>query len=195
MSAGYERGTRRRFVSVRAGTYPSPAALAAASAPRTDDERSAISGNSASLGDPRFEEGAIPFAGAASSNEAMRPAPPVRSLEEGSYEHLASPAFLTAEPEAFAEPAPLRMALPGPTAPGTLGILVGATIGAVVGIVFSTAMLALYAPTDFAQAILDPVALWTAIEDWKVLAGAILIAIGFVVLGAGQGAQRRAARA
>jgi hypothetical protein len=195
VSAGFARGTRRRFVSARAGTYPAPDPPAAAFAPRTDDDPFAIPAEPVAFGDPLFEESGISFAAAASANEATQAPLPVMSPDEEPYDSFASHAFSTGVPEPLAESAPLRETVPGPTARGTLGILVGATIGALVGIVLSTGMLALYAPTDFAQAILDPAALWTEIEDWKVMAGALLIAVGFAVLGAGQGAQRRATRA
>jgi hypothetical protein len=195
VSASFARGARRRFVAVPAGTYPAPAPLAAVPAPRIDDDLFASPAEPASFVDPLFEESGISFAPAASAGEPPWESPPATPLEEESYDRLASSAFSTSEPEPLEEPAPRRLLVPGPTARGMLGILFGATIGALVGIALSTAMLALYAPTDFAQAILDPVVLWTEIEDWKVLAGAILIAIGFAVLGAGQGAQRRATRA
>jgi len=195
VSAGFARGTRRRFVSAPAGTYPAPAPLDAPAAPRIDDDLYGGSAEPASFADPLFDESGISFAPASTSSDAMRAAAPATEFEEQPYEQFAPGVHATSEPEPLEEPAPYIATLPGPTGRGTLGILAGATIGALVGIVLSTAMLALYAPTDFAQAIVDPVALWTEIEDWKVLAGAILIAIGFTVLGAGQGAQRRATRA
>lgn len=195
MSAGFARGTRRRFVSAPAGTYPAPAPLDAPAVPRIEDDLFGSSAEPASFVDPLFDESGISFAPAAASSEAVLAAPSAATFEEGPFEQFASSAFSTSEPEPIEAPVPFRSRIPGPTARGTLGILVGATIGALVGIVLSTAMLALYAPTDFAQAILDPVSLWTEIEDWKVLAGAVLIAIGFAVLGAGQGAQRRTSRA
>jgi hypothetical protein len=167
----------------------------AAAAPRVEDDLLGSPAQPASFSDPLFDEGGIPFAPAAPSSDAMRAAPPAATFEEELFAPSASSPFSTFQPGPLEEPVPYRAPFPGPTARGTLGILVGTTIGALVGIVLSTAMLALYAPTDFAQAILDPVVLWTEIEDWKVLAGAILIAIGFAVLGAGQGAQRRATRA
>ncbi len=194
MSAGFARGSRRRFVSVPAGTYPAPAPPSAA--PRLEDDLFASPAKRASFGDPLFDdEGGISFSPAVASAVAVRGAPPAAPLEAEPYEDFASSAFSTTEPDSPAEPAPRRAWAAGPTARGTLGILVGAAIGAIVGLILSTAMLALYAPSDFAQAIMDPVALWTEIDDWKVLAGALLIAIGFAVLGAGQGAQQRAARA
>lgn len=190
MSAGFARGTRRRFVSAPAGTYPAPASLDAPAAPRCDDDLFGSGAAPASFVDPRLEESGISFGPAEFSSEAMRVAPAAAMSEEVLFEPPASSPLSMAELEPLEEPAPHFATSPGPTALGTLGILVGVTIGALVGIVLSTAMLALYAPTDFALAILDPVALWTEIEDWKVLGGAILIAIGFGVLGAGLGAQR-----
>ena len=193
MSAGFARGSRRRFVSVPAGAYPAPAPPSAA--PRLEDDLFARPAEPASFGDPLFDEDRMSFSPAVASAVAVRGAPPAAPRDAEPYEEFASSAFSTTEPDSPAEPAPRRAWAAGPTARGTLGILVGAAIGAIVGLILSTAMLALYAPSDFAQAIMDPVALWTEIDDWKVLAGALLIAIGFAVLGAGQGAQQRAARA
>ncbi len=180
MSAGFARGSRRRFVSVPAGAYPAPAPPSVA--PQLDDDLFASPAEASSFGDALFDEGGISFS------------PPV-ALDAGPFEEFEPGIASTTEPTPSVEPAPHRAWVPGPTARGTLGILVGTAIGAIVGMILSTAMLALYAPSDFAQAITDPVTLWTEIDDWKVLAGALLIAIGFAVLGAGQGAQRRAARA
>lgn len=195
MSAGSARGTRRRFVSAPAGTYPAPAPLDSPTRSRTEDGLLVGSATGEPYADPLFDEDGISFASPVLPAGAPRDAVPATPFEEEPYEQLASSAFSTAAPEPFEEPPARFAARGGPTPRGSLGILVGAALGALVGLALSTAMLALYAPTRFAQAILDPVMLWTEIEDWKVLAGAILIAIGFAVLGAGQGAQRRAARA
>ncbi|MCU0253720.1 MAG: hypothetical protein MUE47_04175 [Acidobacteria bacterium] len=189
MSSSFARGTRRRYVAVRAGTYPAPAPPTAASpVPRHDP--SADPADLDPFADSLFEGEGISFA--PSEGEASWSAPELEPLVEEPSDALSSVPSPTAAPAA--ERREGRRRAFGPTASGTLGMLLGASVGALVGFVLSTAMLALYAPTDFAQAILDPVGLWTQIEDWKVLAGAILIATGFAVLGAGQGAQRRPAR-
>ena len=194
MSAGFARGARRRFVSAPAGAYPAPVPVDASAAPRVEDDLFGSARGAGVVRRPALRGGRDPVRSRHAVGDGWR-APPAATFEEELFAPSASSPFSTFEPGPLEEPAPYRATFPGPTARGTLGILVGTTIGALVGIVLSTAMLALYAPTDFAQAILDPVVLWTEIEDWKVLAGAVLIAIGFAVLGAGQGAQRRATRA
>ena len=197
MSAAYARGTRRRFVSARAGTYPAPVPPAAAPPDRWDEVPLARAPEPDPFADSLFEDGGISFSAEVHQPEPAWAAASAPAVEEAPFEPFESSAFSTSEPgpEPDAAKAPRRRAGAGPTARATVGILAGAAVGAAIGLVLSTAMLALYAPTDFAQAILDPVGLWTQIEDWKVLAGALLIAIGFAVLGAGQGTQRRAPRA
>ncbi|MCU0223056.1 MAG: hypothetical protein MUF27_03100 [Acidobacteria bacterium] len=193
MSAAFARGTRRRFVSARAGTYPAPVPPAAAPPDRRDGTPFARVPEPDPFENSLFEDGGISF-----SAEVPRPEPAwaaAPSAAEAPFEPFDSSAFSTSEPGPDAAPARRRRGGAGPTARATVGILAGAAVGAAIGLVLSTAMLALYAPSDFAQAILDPVGLWTQIEDWKVLAGALLIAIGFAVLGAGQGSQGRAPRA
>lgn len=189
MSAGFARGSRRRYVAVRAGRYPAPTPPTAAS-PLPLDDAFAHPADPDPFADPLFEGEGISFA--PSEGEASWSAAELELPVQEPTDSLSSVPLPASEPAAERRGGRRRGL--GPTASGTLGMLVGASVGALVGFVLSTAMLALYAPTDFAQAILDPVGLWTQIEDWKVLAGAILIATGFAVLGAGQGAQRRLAR-
>lgn len=195
MSAAFARGTRRRFVSARAGTYPAPASPSAAAPDRRDAMPFARAPEPDPFENSLFEDGGISFSAEVPQPEPAWASASAPSAAEAPFEPFESSAFSTSEPGPDEAPARRRRAGAGPTARATVGILAGAAVGAAIGFVLSTAMLALYAPTDFAQAILDPVGLWTQIEDWKVLAGALLIAIGFAVLGAGQGAQSRAPRA
>lgn len=197
-------GARRRYLSVPAGSFAAPTPPGRAAALAEPPEERPLAGlpalapapASSTLVPPAFlptdvESVAATPAEHHAMTPAASPAAPVVPSEE--QEGWTSTAFSTSEPAPPPEPSEERHRATRPS-PGTLGMLAGAAIGAIIGVVLSTAMLALYAPDDFAGAIAQPVALWTNVEDWKVLAGAVLIVVGFAVLGAGQGAQAAAPR-
>lgn len=194
---------RRRYLAVPAGSFPAPTLPSAA-------EESAAGqlfpgpARSAGIEAPFYSPPAPPrlastdFAGAAAEFARAPDSAPAATVtgvgpSSEASEEWTSGIFSTSEPAPEAAPVlePIGAARPGR---GTLGILVGAAVGAVIGLGLSTAMLALYAPEDFTSAIANPVALWTNVDDWKVLAGALLIVLGFAVLGAGQGAQGSSTR-
>lgn len=156
MSVGSTRG-RRRYLSVRAGSYPPPVEPRRASHPGTQPD----SGHHAD------------FPKKSASLEAAKP--PDNAGLAWSLPTLDS---LTADsiPQLEAEPA-VR-------GPSVLRTLIGAVAGGVAGAVVAILLLALSEPTERLPLLSRPMELWNSVDDVWVKVSAAVVAAGFVLLGA-----------
>ena len=176
----------RRFLAVPAGSYPEPrrARRVAGAAPSPSP---ALLAEEAAALPP--EDPALPAAG------AVAPAPPA-----GIAVPAASPALPDIPPSAVVRPPESRS--PADFAPQHLAetpragaawgrILVGGVAGTLFGLVAGGMLMALSGGPDGLEALSQPVKLWQSIDDPLVKASALLVAVGFVLLGAGLAGRRR----
>jgi len=186
----------RRYVSAPADTYPPPIPVSeqrgdVEPAPAWENEPSI---DLSSLTPPPLPDldsaPVLPGNDLGPADSVPLPADAAPSLPgpiEGLAESSGEPAVSTVRPSGGStalEPA-------GAGASGYLGgILAGVGAGAILGAAAALILLAISSSEFSVEALMRPVALWQSIADPLVKASAILVAGGFVLLGAGIGGRR-----
>lgn len=188
----------RRYVSAPAGTYPAPIPAsggheAAEQTPAWENEPSIelSSMNAAPLAD--LDSAPVLPGNVPESAESVRLPTDAAPVLPGPPEEVAqSPGSLAPTAAALsganAAPEPARTGGSGYLG----GILVGVGAGMVLGAAAALILLAISTSEFSVDALMHPVALWQSIVDPLVKASAILVAGGFVLLGAGIGGRRGA---
>lgn len=187
----------RRYVSAPSGTYPPPIPVgehrkAVEQTPAWENEPSIDLSSLASPPLPDLDSAPVlPGASLGPLDSVQLPADPASALPRAPEELPASPGSLGS----LAFPSGGGTALEpagsgGHGHPG--GILVGVGAGTVLGAAAALILLAISSSEFSVEALMHPVTLWQSIADPLVKASAILVAGGFVLLGAGIGGRRGA---
>ncbi|MDQ7006266.1 MAG: hypothetical protein Q9Q40_03465 [Acidobacteriota bacterium] len=175
----------RRFLAVPKGSYPEPLRVqvqacdpSPLSAPPAEEALS-----------PPADEPALPVASPPVSPEA---APPAEiAVPEAGPALPEAPPVLAPDPPPAADPAPQMAAEEVRPGAARGRILVGGMAGALFGLAAGGMLLALSGGADGLEALSQPLELWNAVEDPLVKASALLVAVGFILLGAGLAGRRR----
>lgn len=160
MSVG-SSSVRRRYLSVRAGSYPPPVTPRPASQPLSHPASKSAAGMNADF--------------------------PAKSASFGAPAQLdnAGPAWSLPSLESLTADAVPRQgndrAVRGPS---VLRTLIGAVAGGAIGAVVAILLLALSEPTERLPLLSRPVELWNSVDDVWVKVSAVVVAAGFVLLGA-----------
>ena len=151
----------RRYISVRAGSYP-PAVL------QHDVRPSA---------DPIAKEIAVP------PNRSVVPVEE-RLLEQTAPEPMGTAWSLPVLESLAADPAPQQWGDASKRERGVLRTILGAVAGGVIGLFAALLLLALSDPTERLPMLARPIELWNYVDDFWVRVSALIVAAGFVLLGA-----------
>lgn len=170
----------RRFLAVRAGTYPAAMPPLGEAAGSEDAARSSGEDSHSLTADlPDFG-----LSDAFQATSAPAPPVPVRAPAR-EMDVVEAPGW--SRPGPVSEPTPGRRTAEAPSrgwarnAPRR--ILIGAALGGALGIVVGSFMLWVFRGSAPLMALSDPVLLWSGADQYRKLA-AVLVTVGFAVLGA-----------